>query len=182
MSCEAPDDHCIRIADGDLDEIWCTASEMRWLPLHRESTEEEIDDALLTLARDTRLLKERVQKHTQVPVALGSKASKVEHKARAFLHSLFLETPPPHHRTLDEVCASIFTVTTDMGTEVGVPDFKLGSWKDLLPSWTHGVGSGLDDGGDICSDTEIKAAEHKPPATYLFPNAILIPGALHVQD
>eukprot|EP00969_Alexandrium_andersonii_P334720 14792879-Alexandrium_andersonii.AAC.1 len=66
-------------------------------------------------------------------------------KTRSFLHGLMLETPSPHNLTLPVACANCVTFTSDMGTELGLADYEVPSWNDLMPRWPQpGASANLD--------------------------------------
>eukprot|EP00971_Amphidinium_carterae_P329818 6462518-Amphidinium_carterae.2 len=141
-----------------------------------------MDDILEQRARLTQVLQKAVKKHTQIPVALGHGASSLEHKLRAFMHALWMETPLPHSSSMPRACESIMSFTTDMGTESALPDYQVQRWTDLLPSWMRDESD--QEPAMHGSDSDELFAE--PPAHVrmkpLFPQALLIPGALHMFD
>lgn len=73
--------------------------------------------------------------HTQVPISIGTRAATVEHKLRALLHGIFLETHPPHTVSVPRMCSQVCSFTTDLGTEAGFSDYYSAKWTDLMPSW-----------------------------------------------
>ena len=125
--------------------------------------------------------------HTKylTPCGLGVKASSLEHKLRSVLHSLYLHTPelPPSTplQSLRAVCANVYSFTTDMGTEIGIADYKVPHLSNVLPPWCNpGASSGslMPDTGD--PDLNFDAQELEPQPVW--PNALLIPGLLHIID
>ncbi len=78
------------------------------------------------------ILTERVSLHLHAPVALGLGQMSVSHKCAALLHAMFLETPS--WNALKTTLSNVVSVTTDMGTELSMPDFHC-QLRDLLPPW-----------------------------------------------
>ena len=75
-----------------------------------------------------------IKMHTQVPVAMGSKKSGLEYKARALLHGACLELHPPLAVTLGPFLQNVISFTTDLGVEAGLADVFC-SLGDALPDW-----------------------------------------------
>jgi hypothetical protein len=119
--------------------------------------------------------------HIPPPVALGSKAESLVHKASAMLHSLFLEC-----RDCSDLVAllrSVQSFTTDMGTELGLSDtFQqcLGQWFPV--DFSRDSTSLSEDTGmceqkmDVDGEDDTVGVE----GSYTFANALPWPGMMHV--
>ena len=119
--------------------------------------------------------------HYLTPAALGLKASSLEHKLQRVLHCLYLQAPDVQYatplQTLRVVCANVCSFTTDLGTEVGIADYKTPSLSAVLPPWCHtpshhGLQSDM-------GDPEIEQAGELES---VWPNALVFPGILHIID
>ena len=73
-----------------------------------------------------------LSEHVFPPVALGLRQSDLAHKCAAFVHCVALEVSPSRGH-LEEALSSVVSFTTDMGTELGMSGFRLGSLSGLLP-------------------------------------------------
>ncbi len=74
-----------------------------------------------------------LQLRTLVPAALGLGATSIPHKCSAFLHSMVLECPQDAAQ-FRQVMGSFVSLTTDMGTEMGIVDFRC-RLSELMPPW-----------------------------------------------
>ena len=113
-----------------------------------------------------------ITEHVQVPVALGSGRTTLEHKVAAFLHSTGVECGSLS--ALEAMCSSIVSFTTDLGTETGISEFQCVDCSTLLPTWLTAGALQPEELGD---SREVPA-EHA--ARFVFQRAIVIPGALHL--
>ena len=100
--------------------------------------------------------------HTSVPTALGSARATLVHKVHAFLHSLIIELGS--WELVRKVCELVVVVTTDMGVEAELA---------LVPSRIL-TGNFLP---HVFSDS---ASVWDGDLARLFPNALWIPGSMHV--
>ena len=107
---------------------------------------------------------------------MGSGRTKLEDKVSCVLHALgleceSLEAMPKHLR-------SVVSWTSDMGTEVQLPQFQALDLHSLLPTWLHAK---LD--SDVADfDAEVQPVAPPVPleAEHLMPACLIIPGCLHV--
>ncbi len=67
-----------------------------------------------------------------MPMALGLRQSTLTQKASAWLQSVLRECPQSE---LDAFLNSMVSVTTDLGTELGLAQFSVPSFDDILPEW-----------------------------------------------
>ncbi len=79
-------------------------------------------------------LRAGLREHVCPPVALGLRQSNVSHKASGLVHALSLECPAGIS-SLQGLLSSIASVTTDMGTEMGLANFRARSFSDFVPAW-----------------------------------------------
>ncbi len=142
----------------------------------RDGGERRVEEAR---AQNNLVLSERTRTHTNVPVSLGLRRAQLPLKAAAFLHSLGLET-----LNLDAALRSYVSLTTDMGTEMLLPDFHMGGapqsgmpdWSDVAPlEMVFGDDAGGAGGG--APDGAAQAAQGQ-----LTSHAITVPGLLHIVD
>ena len=113
---------------------------------------------LRELVELTRLLYDSIITHSQVPMQLAKGRSGLVHKIACLLHALFLDTRSAAE--MHTVFDNSVSTTTDMGTEFGATEFRLGEYTHLLPSWLQLLdeladeGITVDDGGLVESDIE----------------------------
>ena len=100
------------------------------------STMEEI---LLARCRDAGILQRCLRRHRQMPMALGSGATSLEHKLRCLATKFAHEAQTMDH--LRTMAARVRSFTVDMGTEMGVSDACGGDITSYLPTWMQGEGS-----------------------------------------
>ena len=74
-----------------------------------------------------------IREHIFAPVSLALGHSGVPHKAAGLLHCWHLELPAGE--PLRSMCSSFVSHTSDMGTEVGLPDFAIEDAEALIPDW-----------------------------------------------
>ena len=87
-----------------------------------------------------------------MPVALGRSAEKLQDKLRSVLHGLGLEC-----WTAEEAlsrCERVVAFTSDMGTELGMAEYRLsGSPFNLFPPWMAAKWGIRTDGGSVVFPT-----------------------------
>ena len=135
----------------------------------------ELDDthAMMQIAQQRHacglVLTKGMQRHRQIPMALGSGRSSLEHKVRCICQKFYAESQslPALKKNLGRVRS----VCTDMGTEMGLPQMEGASLESLIPSYM------LEDAG-LFSEEAAGQAEHC--ANFLLPEALLAPGILHI--
>ena len=119
--------------------------------------------------------------HRMLPMELGQGASSLEHKSRALARAFFAETQsmPALQQTLSQVVS----ITTDLGTELGLADLAGPRLREILPPWLddqglevdvqdnllHQHADGLDMGQDYFQE-------------YFLPRAIAVPGLNHIVE
>jgi hypothetical protein len=83
-----------------------------------------------------RSIRDHVHEHINPPCALGSGHRSLADKASAEVYKWALQEP--FCKSLGVHAASYLSHTSDMGVEVGLPDFSIaGDVETLLPSWFH---------------------------------------------
>ena len=132
-------------------------------------------DELAEIARKRhacgKFLKRAVKLHRQIPIALGSGFSSLEHKVKALCQKFWNESHGL--QDLRRLLSRVRGVCADMGTESALPEVEGVDLKNFLP-------------GYMCDDELF--SEDMPlegPAegdTYLMPSALLSPGILHIAD
>ena len=115
-----------------------------------------------------------VRVQTQPPQALGLGLTSVENKLAALLYSFYLEVGSM--KGLKELLSTFVSFTTDMGTEMDTASFMLDDLRKLLPDWLAEplLQGDVDDGGEQDDAGDFGALVR------FMPNALIIPGALHI--
>eukprot|EP00971_Amphidinium_carterae_P096491 1909440-Amphidinium_carterae.4 len=119
-------------------------------------------------------MQSHVQEHILVPTALGLRSSALTHKIEAFLHAVSMEMPDIS--AILDFLGSVTSVTSDMGTELGISHFGFQNVHSVLPRWMTIVGD-IDNG-----DPDAQPVEPAAPSDLglLMPNALAIPGVMHI--
>ena len=148
---------------------------------------------LRELVELTRLLYDSIITHSQVPMQLAKGRSGLVHKIACLLHALFLDTRSAAE--MHTVFDNSVSTTTDMGTEFGATEFRLGEYTHLLPSWLQLLdeladeGITVDDGGLVESDIEADGpaldeqngpCRSKRLGDHLYENACRLGGVCHI--
>lgn len=103
-----------------------------WLAAAAASEEAKTDCHMRAESqRQRNILRRCLRHHTLTPAAIGLAEGNVAHKSAAVLHSLMLETDPG---LLADTLASVASMTTDLGVEVGIAGFKAQP-QELVPPW-----------------------------------------------
>ena len=150
----------------------------------QESTERflcayEVDDkeAMLRIASERhesgQLIAASMKLHRQIPMALGSGASSLDHKARCICRKMFAESQSV--AGLKQQFARVRSMCTDMGTEQAIPEVEGASLESLLPEYMR-------ERELFSEDVPLAEADatDAPAPGYLFPQALLAPGILHI--
>ena len=113
--------------------------------------------------------------HVHPPVAVTSGFRGLSHKASAMLYSYVLELPSPNH--LRAFCESYISHTSDMGVEMGLPEFEVpaAGHVQLLPSWMQD-----DMVGDGAPVTAVPGDRLQHCSGRLLRNALPIAGMQHL--
>lgn len=82
-----------------------------------------------------------------LPQILASGLADLGSKMRALMWILWMMVGPPRLQNIIKACSSVVSVTTDMGTELGLGAFEAPSLSSLLPSWASGAAAGRDGQG-----------------------------------
>ena len=124
------------------------------------------------------------------PVAcLGLGATSVATKVRLVLHSLWMQMQPPRFPSLIEVLPRVVSVTTDMGTELGIADFVVPTIRSVLPRWMYPdqhqlvvmpTGDGMEEGCVDMEDPDSCDPAVEGEVKHVFPRGLLVAGVLHV--
>ena len=134
------------------------------------------------------IILDNIHFHISPPVALAEGRQALSDKVSAETHKMHLESP--HDASLREVADIYRANTCDMGTELGIPGFRLegGKPESVLPTWVErsGMVGNLDDreavsssdgggGADLSLGMDIDTGEDiAPPGEQVEPR---IPGS-----
>ena len=131
--------------------------------------------------RLTRCIFKMFSWHCPTPCALGSGSEKLSDKAACICHSVRLEC-----RSQDQLEAALsrcVSITTDMGTELGLSDVIKGTFSEWFPEALRAVHSiECDAGGDSVSAVAQESGPGPGMTAFMFGRAIPVPGLLHVLD
>ena len=122
------------------------------------------NEACLQLAKKMRL-------HRQIPMGLGSGCTSLDHKCRCLVRKFYAEAQTMGDT--ERVQQMVRGFCTDLGTEMGLPDVEVAT-ADVVPDWM--VDPLQSDGAVECEELD----EHQK--NFLYPNAVLSPGILHIND
>ena len=134
-------------------------------------THQELCDLIEERSADGQLLSGMMRMHVQVPMALGSGASAVEHKLRALTVKFCMETPTGS--ACKSVLRRVRALCVDSGTEMHIPDANGVELRDLLPPWLHRAYEGE------VSDDDVGMADAIIDS-YVVPFALLSTGVCHI--
>eukprot|EP00959_Pyramimonas_sp_CCMP1952_P440543 9223486-Pyramimonas_sp.AAC.2 len=184
---------CLEVSAGEVAGLLRNAhslqlSACRWLAAFADGRSEERDpddDTLQSIAQARqhagRRLVNCMQIHKQIPIALGSKASGLEHKTHAILHALMMETVGMDH--LQREADTIASFTTDMGVEFGIADAEGGSIDVYFPSWVRQrLQPDSMDESNFGSSVPTVWRPIPEMRNFPMPNAFVVPGMLHILD
>ena len=85
-------------------------------------------------AEALQLLRLSLQDRVFPPSAIGLRQASAAQKCAAVLHSLRPEVPPGH---MEDVLCQVVSFTSDLGTEMFLPGFRLAALTELMPPWTQ---------------------------------------------
>ena len=106
---------------------------------------------------------------------MASGKTRLEDKASAFLHTTSLECTG--RAAIADHLASFSSWTTDLGTEVQLPQFKSLRVEAVLPDWFHKMPESDDlDLGEAAD--QAPDANARPSA--IMPGCLIVPGCLHI--
>jgi hypothetical protein len=132
----------------------------------------------ITVASLTAVICKHIHVHNLMPAALGSGAESLPHKMRALLHMMHMECES--EASLLSLCESVYGVTTDMGTEIGLAETvhdSLQQWFEATCQPRRQYGVELDDGSAVYHDGAAALGRH-----HVFSQALPWPGILHIID
>ena len=154
----------------------------RTVPLLQQAFEADDSDALIALARERwqcrQVLDRSIFVHRLLPGGIGSGAAKLDQKLGSFCAKLFAETQTL--AGLQEVLACIRGFCTDSGTEMALADASGVTLEQILPSWMLDTLTLQADAEPDDLDCNREAMGARSDSPYVFPNALVCPGALHV--
>ena len=134
--------------------------------------EEDFDACLRRRSDAGRTISSNMVVHSQIPVALGSGASGVEHTLRCMVHKCFVETSSA------SACRRFFRRTrgccVDVGVEFSLSDANGVDAMDLMPAWTRAA---VEDEEDDPEDMLGPNGEQ-----FLMPLSILSAGLVHIVN
>ena len=132
-----------------------------------------------------------IRRTNDPPAALGKGHTRLSHKCGALVHKWWMLTG-----SMDKLLAhraSFASFCTDLGTEVGAPQFHVPKIENLLAPWMCDTGAMDLDVCQICDedalDDDVAADDEDgfrlpswAAADAFLPTALVIPGALHLVD
>ena len=161
--------------DSDDDDDENSESELQPGSLVEDLPEPLLPEERVRLCK---VLLNLVKVHVQIPTALALGHTDLPSKVDAMMHACSLEAGSVH--VLQEMVNSFCSITTDMGTELGMAEFRCASVESLMPEW-HPERSHprifVDDTGDAVEPVEDPDAAASP---FLFHYALGIPGMNHI--
>ena len=119
-----------------------------------------------------KFLTQAIRRHRQMPMGLGSGASSLEYKCQALAIKFLHESSS--FAALRAIGRRVYSLTVDMGVEVGVADAKGGDLVSYLPPWMSALDS-------IRPDSGLDALCHESDHHFL-PNALLSAGLDHIAN
>ena len=173
----------LMIASHDLERCFVAASYMRssWdelLDAYKQEDREKLSNIALLRDEYGQTLKSCMALHRFLPMALGSGASGLEHKTTALARAMFAETQTIP--ALHEVLSQVVSMTSDMGTEMGIANLAGFTLKEILPSWA--VDSELEPDGEHDAFAQPQPDGPDAEGSYFLPRGIAIPGLNHIVD
>lgn len=144
--------------------------------LEPSETHDGLDASLLAetaleRTESVKFLKANIRRHRQMPIGLGSGATKLENKCQALALKFAHETHS--FRTLRRVAEAVVSLTVDMGTESGVAEAHGGDVVSYLPPWVASQAS-------LQEDVGLEAIE--TPSDHLFPLSMISAGLDHISN
>ena len=135
----------------------------------------------IALLRQARRIHDSCHHHVHLPTSLARKHVAVVHKTAALMHYWSLENPEP--ALLQSFVRSIFSLTSDMGTEIHIPEVQV-PLEELQPLHLQPPcleGSLQDDliDADGCRASLFRQSQ---AGTQLLEHVIMIPGLQHITD
>ena len=141
------------------------------LDQHHEAQDLELEEHALM----NEVVFKNLTHHRCVPVGMASGKTRLEDKASAFLHTTSLECIG--RAAIADHLASFSSWTTDLGTEVQLPQFKSLRVEAVLPDWFHKMPESDDlDLGEAAD--QAPDANARPSA--IMPGCLIVPGCLHI--
>lgn len=114
-------------------------------------------------------LKSNLHFHRQVPMALGSGCTSIDHKWRALSQKVVVEA-----KSSPAVFARVSAACVDMGTEFAVPDAGGLTVRDVLPDWMCGSTHLQEDAGNLQGDGDDGSLG------FIMPYCLLAAGLCHI--
>lgn len=137
----------------------------------RDDHKERMSGIAIRRHDDRLTLEALIHKHRQIPIALGSGHTGVEHKTRALCRKLFAEGQT--FNNTQRLLESIRGLCTDLGVEASIPDVSGIALSDILPPWMR---------DELLPDGQRGSGLEDDRAQFLLPNVVLSPGILHICD
>lgn len=120
----------------------------------------------------SKFLTQAIRRHRQMPMGLGSGASSLEYKCQALAIKFFHESSS--FEALRAIGRRVYSLTVDMGVEVGVSEAKGGDLVSYLPPWMSDLDSLRPDSG---LEALSCVSDH-----HFLPNALLSAGLDHIAN
>ena len=134
-------------------------------------------------------LRAAISYHTHIPAALGKGTgfSDLASKVRAATHVFGVESSSV--QDLSRYLRSFVSVTTDMGTELGMAEFRVESLDSVIPEWMRpplpavleaDLASGASDDADLRGGLEANQDSGADGHSTWMPNSLTVPGMCHI--
>ena len=128
--------------------------------------------------RSRRVLDQNIFDHRLIPSGIGSGAGKAEDKLSSLCRKLFAETQSL--QGLKKLLGCIRGFCTDAGAEMTVGDVAGVSLRDILPEWMQEPLEPEAGEDELDMNSARNPLNSNESSDYVFPCAIISPGALHI--
>ena len=152
------------------------------VPRIMEAFDRKDSEALQLLAKERhrcrQVLDKGIHLHRLLPGGIGSGAAKVEQKLASLCSKLFCEV-----QSLDSLrhfLGCIRGFCTESGTEMSLADVSGLKLETILPAWICDPLSADADAGALDLNPEGCVHAHAASSEFVFPGAVVCPGALHI--
>ena len=181
---------CDAIYVHQLRECFEASNKLIAIRFHREQTRDDNDDdddpddehdLDGEHDRNAEFLASAIRKQDCIPSAMSRGHTTLADKASALLYMWMVMLG--HFNLLFAFCSSFFAFTSDMGTEIGLSDFRTVTFKDLLPTWMLPE---PEEAQELDLDDDVAAAAPPRPSpvsyqqSWFLENSVPIPGVLHI--
>ena len=126
---------------------------------------------------DMQTLRQHIKLFTFVPVMLGLRCTSLAQKIGGFMHQLCLVCDGKS--ALEEFLTGIVSITTDMGTELGLAEWHTDDINSLVPEWIRPA-TMQDD--TVVLEDRAAVAQRKWDTTFMLQWAMPIAGMMHITS